>query len=165
MLVGLTAIGVARLEELGRAAIVREALEFIGTPYHDHGEVKGKGGGVDCATLIKLVYRNAGIVDDFTIDYYSPQHFLHSERELYLEYILRFAHEISPEQAKPGDVVMYKLGRSFGHGAIIIDPGWPHIVHAWGPARLVCRGDGLQEGLGNRWRERKFFSHFSACAR
>jgi cell wall-associated NlpC family hydrolase len=144
----------------GRPAIVREALEWIGTPYHDHGEVKGRNGGVDCAKLIKLVYRNAGIIADFDIGHYSPQHYLHSERELYLEHILRFAHEIPQDHARPGDVVMWKLGRSHGHGAIIIDPGWPHIVHAWGPARLVTRGDGLQEGLGEPWRTRKFFSHW-----
>lgn len=141
-----------------RADVVREASEWIGTPYHDHGEVKGPRGGTDCAKLIKCVFRNVGLVDDFPIPYYSPQQFLHSDAETYLAVIGSFAVEIDEAAALPGDVVMYKLGRAFGHGAIIIDPGWPNIIHAWAPARLVCRGLGLEEMLGAQWRERKFFA-------
>jgi len=143
-----------------RDDIVREAREWIGTPYHDHGTVKGRKGGVDCAQLIRLVFRNAGVIEDIHIPYYSPQHFLHSREERYLRTVQSFAREIDEAEALPGDVVLYKLGLAFGHGAIIIDPGWPTIIHAWSQAGCVCRGDGLQEMLGARWRERKFFSAF-----
>jgi cell wall-associated NlpC family hydrolase len=144
----------------GRAAIVREAMAWISTPYADHAEVKGRNGGTDCAKLIKCCFIRAGIIEDFVIPYYSPQHFLHSDREWYIEVILTFAREITEADARPGDVVTYKMGKCHGHGAIIVDPGWPAIVHAWAPARMVVRGDGLQEGLGDRWRERRFFSHW-----
>jgi len=149
-----------RIVETTRSILVCEALEWIGTPYHDHASIKGRSGGVDCAQLIRQVFVNAGVVGDFPIPYYSPQQFLHSDAEDYLRTVRSFAREIVEGEARPGDVVLYKLGRSYGHGAIIVDPGWPAIVHAWSPARMVCRGDGLQETLGVRWRERRFFTAF-----
>lgn len=148
------------MTEAMRAEIVREAREWIGTPYHDHASVKGRQGGVDCAQLIRQVFVNAGAIADFKIPYYSPQQFLHCDAEDYVRTVEGFAHEIAEAAALPGDVVLYKLGRSFGHGAIIIPPGWPNIIHAWAPARMVVRGHGLEENLGCRWRERRFFSAF-----
>lgn len=147
-----------RSEADARAALVAEALSWRRTPYHDHGAVKGCDGGVDCAQLIAQVYQRAGVVERIDVPHYSPQHFLHSAREWYVEVILTFAREITQAEALPGDVVTFKLGRSHGHGAILITPGWPHLVHAWGPARMVVRGSGEQENLPGR--ERRFFSVF-----
>ncbi len=147
-------------EAEARAAIVTEALSWIGTLYRDHGTVKGPNGGVDCAQFIAQVYQRAGVIDRIDVPHYSPQHFLHSSREWYVEVILTFAREIAQEQALPGDVVTFKLGRSHGHGAILITPGWPRLVHAWAPAGVVVRGDGTQENLGTPWRERRFFTAF-----
>jgi cell wall-associated NlpC family hydrolase len=143
-----------------RSAIVSEALSWISTPYHDHGTIKGQKGGVDCAQLIKHVMLNVGVVDDFPISYYSPQHFLHSNEERYLAIVRGFAREITKDEALPGDIVLYRIGRVYAHGAIIIDPGWPHIVHAWSAARMVQRSLGDQQSLGAPWREPKFFSAF-----
>jgi cell wall-associated NlpC family hydrolase len=143
-----------------RNRIIEEARSWISTPYHDHASVKGRNGGVDCAQLIRCVFVNAGVVPDFTIPYYSPQQFLHTDREDYMRTVLTFAREIPEREALPGDVVLYKLGKAFGHGAIIILPGWPAIIHASAPARMVLEGDGLQENLGVPWRERRFFTAF-----
>lgn len=145
-------------ETTKRADIVREANEWISTPYHDHGTIKGRAGGVDCAMLVKEVFERTGAIAPFTVPHYSPQHFLHSAREWYIEIILTFAREIAQAETKPGDVVTFKLGRSHGHGGIIVDPGWPTIIHAWSAASCVVRGSGLQETLGGR--ERRFFSAF-----
>lgn len=143
-----------------RLDVVREAREWLGTPYHDHASVKGRQGGVDCAQLIREVFVRAGVITDFKIPYYSPQQFLHSDAEDYKRTVETFAREINEASALPGDVVLYKLGKAFGHGAIIIDPGWPNIIHASQPARMVVRGHGLEENLGARWRERRFFTAF-----
>ena len=143
-----------------RIAIVLEAREWIGTPYHDHASVKGLNGGVDCAQLIACVFANVGLIEPLAIPYYSPQQFLHSDAEDYMRTVESFARQIDETEAEPGDVVLYRLGRAFGHGAIIIDPGWPNIIHAWAPARMVVRGHGLEENLGTQWRERRFFSVF-----
>jgi cell wall-associated NlpC family hydrolase len=47
-------------EQEFRARIVREALSFVGTPYHLGGMVKGAG--VDCATLLLLIYRSCALI-------------------------------------------------------------------------------------------------------
>lgn len=142
----------------GRAAIIREARTWIGTRYHDHARVKGAG--VDCAQLIAAVYHASGLIEDLHIPYYSPQQFLHSDAEDYLRTVQGFAREIPEAEARPGDVVLYKLGRAFGHGAIIMPPGWPAIIHAHAASRMVVEGHGLDTMLGVKWRERRFFSHW-----
>ena len=61
---------------------------------------------------------------------------------------------------KPGDVVLYKIGRCFAHGALIVEPGWPEIIHAHFAARRVRRANGLNPQLRTRVLERRFFSLF-----
>lgn len=145
-------------EAKARAAIVAEALSWRGTKYHDHASIKGHG--TDCAQLIRCVFVNANIVADFQIAYYSPQHFLHSDEERYLAIVETFATEIAKERALPGDIVLYRIGRVYAHGAIIIDPGWPNIIHAWSASTMVVRGLGDQETLGAHWRKPRFFTAF-----
>lgn len=124
------------------------------------GEVKGPHGGVDCATLLKCVFRNAGIVQDFQVGTYSPQRFLHQSEEHYLEFVESYAREIDEGSAKPGDIVLYRIGKAYAHGAIIVDPGWPHIIHAYYAAHAVVRGIGNQGSLGRPVRKAKFFSRW-----
>ena len=40
----------------------------------------------------------------------------------------RRAREIAPQDVQPGDFVVFRVGRCFAHGAIVID--WPRIIHA-----------------------------------
>lgn len=136
------------------------ARSFIGTPFHDHGEVKGAG--VDCATFLKCVFTEAGLVAPFQLDHYSPQFFLHSAEERYLGWVAKFAREISEAEAKPGDVVLYKIGMCFAHGALIVNPGWPSIIHAHWRMRCVRQDDGHKPRLGTRVMDIKFFSLFAA---
>lgn len=139
-------------EAAGRARVVAAARSFIGTPYHHNAMLKGIG--VDCATLIVLVYREAG----FTVadpPPYAPQWFLHRDEELYLAEIGKYARRIEgPPQ--PGDLAVFKMGRTYSHGAVVVDPAWPAVVHALGDARAVIedRGDGGR--LANR--PRLFYS-------
>jgi cell wall-associated NlpC family hydrolase len=55
---------------------------------------------------------------------------LHSNAEVYLNYVLAHAHEIDGPP-KPADVVMFRFGRVYSHGAIVID--WPRVVHSLSP--------------------------------
>jgi cell wall-associated NlpC family hydrolase len=144
------------MESEQRAAIDRVAREWIGTPFHDCSCIKGIG--TDCAHLIKGVFCEAGILPDFVIDAYSPQHFLHSDREEFLEYVTRYAHEIERERSQTGDIVLYKIGRAFAHGAIIVAPGWPHIVHAHYHSRMVRKALGTSVHLGTPILGMRFFS-------
>lgn len=132
------------------------AQTFISTPFHDHAEVKGAG--VDCATFLKCVFTEAGLVEPFQLDHYSPQFFLHQSEERYLGWVKRFAREIPQEDAKAGDIVLYKVGLCFAHGALIVEPGWPNIIHAHFAARCVRRDDGRRPRLGTRVLDMKFFS-------
>jgi cell wall-associated NlpC family hydrolase len=134
------------------------ARTFVGTPFHDHGEVKGAG--VDCATFLKVVAQEAGVVAPFTLDHYSPQFFLHQSEERYIGWVTKFAREITQEEAKPGDIVLYKVkgGLCYAHGALVVKPGWPTIIHAHFAAKCVRRDDGMRPRLGSRVVGIKFFS-------
>ena len=136
----------------GRALICRIAHEWEGTPYHPHACVKGRGGGCDCLTLITCVYQEAGMLMHVKIPHYSPTFFLHRSEETYLEGVLKYSHEV--QTPEPGDIVLFKMGRAFGHGGIVIK--WPTIIHAICD-RPVTLADAERDG-GLRGREKKFFS-------
>ena len=53
-----------------RAAVVAEARQWLRTPYHHMGRVRGAG--VDCATLLAEVYARAGMVEPVAIEFYPP---------------------------------------------------------------------------------------------
>lgn len=134
------------------------ARSWISTPYHDHGEVKGPRGGTDCAKLIKCVFEEAGLVPPITIPHYSPQFFLHQSDEVYLERVTEHAREVELKDVLHGDVALYKIGRCFAHGVIVIKPGWPHVVHAHYASRVVRRGFGNAVHLGAKILDVKFFT-------
>lgn len=142
-----------------RAAVVAEALSWVGTPYHHMGRIKGPKGGVDCATLLAEVFARAGIVEPVPIETYPPDWHLHREDERYLGLVLGRATRVFRPQA--GDVALWKIGRAFAHGAIIIEPGWPHIVHAFKAARTVIRDTG--DGAFTKAREVRFYSAWSSA--
>lgn len=140
-------------EEEQREAVVAEAESWVGTPYHHIARIKGVG--VDCATLSGEVYARAGIVPPQEIPFYPAQWFLHRSAELYMEHVQRYATEFNGPM-KPGDLVLFKIGRCFAHGAIVTRSGWPNIIHADIECGLVlvARADGgrLAE------RQKKFFT-------
>ena len=108
-----------------RAAIVAEAMEWLGTPYHSHARLKGVG--VDCAQLPAAVYEAAGLIPHINPDY-SPQAMMHRDGEAYLAWVTPYAREIEREQVAPGDFAIWRYGRSYSHGAIVIEP--PLVIHA-----------------------------------
>lgn len=109
-----------------RRAVVAEAHTWLRTPYHHMGRVKGAG--VDCATLLAEVYARTGVVPSFEIPFYPPDWHLHRNAERYLDAILAHAAEIGTLPA-PGDVAMWRFGKCFSHGAIVID--WPLVIHSY----------------------------------
>jgi cell wall-associated NlpC family hydrolase len=114
-------------EREARGRVVSAARGWLGTPFHDLARVKGAG--VDCAQLLAACFFEAAAIPRVETGYYSPQHMLHDREERLAGFVLRYAREIGEAQAGPGDVVLYKVGRSFSHAAIVVD--WPHeIIHA-----------------------------------
>jgi hypothetical protein len=79
---------------------------------------------------------------------------LHRDAERYVHGVMRYAREIggSPQS---GDVAVFKFGRCFAHGAIVVT--WPRLIHAWCDAGVVF-ADGDQPPLIGR--QVRFFDPF-----
>ena len=105
---------------------MREALTWLRTPYHHRGTIKGVG--VDCAMFPMLVYAACGLIETFDPGDYPPDWHLHRSDERYLNAVRARASEIDPTEAQRGDFVVFRVGRCYAHGAIVIK--WPRIIHA-----------------------------------
>lgn len=131
-----------------RTAIVAEAMSWVGTPYHHLAAVKGSG--VDCAMILVRIAQSVGIVPpDFDPRPYAPEWYLHRDEERYLAGLERWARRV--EVAQPGDIALYRFGRTASHGAIVIDDAL--MVHAYRPQRAVVLQErrALAERLDSYW--------------
>jgi len=132
-----------------RLAVIEEAREWLRTPYHHMARVKGAG--ADCLTLLAEVYEKAGVIPHVEVPFYPPDWNLHRDTERYLEGVTRFARELpyggDNPPPQPGDVAIFKFGRCFAHGAIVIS--WPQLIHAWHNAGVVY-ADATQGQLARR---------------
>jgi cell wall-associated NlpC family hydrolase len=159
-----------------RGFVVAEAESWLRTPYHHMARIKGAG--ADCLTLLAEVYEKAGVIPHVEVPFYPPDWNLHRDAERYLEGVTRYAREIlycadnapprgraaSGESAlrrepQPGDVAVFKFGRCFAHGAIVL--GWPRLIHAWHNAGVVY-ADATQGQLALR--PVRIFDPFSAMS-
>lgn len=138
-----------------REAVITEAMSWLRTPHHNRACIKGVG--VDCGQLPIAVYKAAGVIPHLDVPPYPPDFHLHNGREWYLELVQQFGCEL-PEDALPqrGDFCLYKIGRVFSHGAIVVE--WPTIIHAY-IGQGVVLADGQQGHLGSGMvKARKFFT-------
>ena len=148
-----------------RQRVVEIAHSWLGTPYHHRGRVKGAG--VDCLTILAEVFEEAGLLAHIEIPFYPKDWMHHREAERYLEGLLNYAAEI-PGPPQPGDIALWKFGRCFSHGAIVVE--WPVVIHA-AAGRCVMLEDAeaatwlthIGENTHDRGklRPRKFFSYWS----
>ncbi|MBV9861880.1 MAG: hydrolase [Alphaproteobacteria bacterium] len=136
----------------GRAAVLREAHRWLGTPYHHRGRVAG--GGVDCLMLLAEVYERAGIISHAEPMHYPPDWHMHRDAERYLDGIRRYAREVGGPP-RPADVAVFRFGRTFSHGAIVT--AWPRVIHAFVRTGVVF-GDAAKVPLAGR--AVKFFDPF-----
>jgi cell wall-associated NlpC family hydrolase len=136
-----------------RQRVVAEAETWLRTPYHHMGRIKG--GGIDCLTLLAEVYEAAGVIPHVDVPFYPPDWNLHRDTERYLRGLMRYARGIGgPPQS--GDVAVFKFGRCFAHGAIVVS--WPRLIHAWCDAGVVFADGGQPPLIG---RQVRFFDPFS----
>jgi NlpC/P60 family putative phage cell wall peptidase len=136
-----------------RRAIVAQAQEWIGTPFHHAARIKGAG--VDCLMLLAEVYERAGVTGHVAPPFYVPDWHLHRDVERYMAGLLRYARPIEgpPE---PGDIALFRFGRTFSHGAIVIE--WPRLIHAYWSIGVVW-GDATLHPL--KGRAVRFFTPFA----
>lgn len=138
-----------------RDAMVLEAQSWINTPYNVGQMVKGAG--VDCARFLFAVGKAAGAVtaDAPLPEWYAPQMATHSAEEKLIDNLKWYGcEEIEERHLQPGDVVVFKTGRAYGHAALVIQ--WPEkIIHCLPP-------HGVHYGHANEGRlaefSRRFFS-------
>jgi len=131
-----------------RENIVRVAKEWIGTKYRGNTCIKGVG--CDCGQFLFGVYVEAGLVPaDATLPKnYSLQVENRNDTD-YIDTVRRFAREIPESEVKPGDIVLYKFGKGFYHGSIIVE--WPaYILHS-----LQREGVTAGHGMNTRFRRRE----------
>lgn len=112
-----------------RDELVAEALSWRGTPYHPHARLKGIG--VDCANLLLAVYERAGALPHIDPGHYPTGWHLHRNEELFLDWIARVGgREIERAEARPGDIAVWRFGRTYSHGGMLVDDAGL-VVHAY----------------------------------
>jgi cell wall-associated NlpC family hydrolase len=111
-----------------RAAFIAEARTWLGTPFRDQGDVRGPNGAVDCAMLLVRAAVDTGLVPPFDPRPYPPQWHLHRDEERFLTIVGRLGEEVDRAPI-PGDVIVYRFGRCYAHGGIIIEND--HVLHAY----------------------------------
>jgi cell wall-associated NlpC family hydrolase len=151
-------------EAKARAAIIGEAFSWIGTPFQNCGDTKGRAGGVDCAMLAVRCFVDTGALSPFDPRPYPPNWMMHHSEERFLGWIQDQlgAHEV--DQPRPGDVLVWQFGRCFSHCGIAVN-GF-EVIHAFKHAgmTMLCRMDEhrLQFIKGAFRRPVKFFSIWKA---
>lgn len=134
-----------------RACVLAEAESWLGTPF-EHMQ-RCKGAGVDCGQFLLGVFHNVGLIPDVTTDYYPRDFHLHRDREWYTELVEEFSRALGPDEPPlPADLVLFKVGRVYSHGAIVVS--WPKIIHSF-VTRGVIWADGTQGQFMNK--SHKFF--------
>ena len=133
-------------EAVARANVAVEACLWLGTPYHHYGRLRGVG--VDCAMLLAEVFEACGLVQHVDAGEYAFDWHLHHTEEQFLGWLARLgAREI--DAAGVGDVAVYKFGRTYSHGAIVVSPQGD-VVHAHQRMGAVVLGHLTEEPLAGR---------------
>lgn len=125
----------SQAESQYRAVVVSEAKSWLGTPWRHMGDVKG--GAVDCAMLMRMVYMNAGVIGPFDPRPYPRLWFLHHTEERMLHWIVDVLGgvEVPVARARPADLLIYKIGLCYAHGSILVADRL--LVHAYHKNRQV----------------------------
>lgn len=110
-----------------RARVLREAMSWLGTPYHPCADIKGIG--VDCGMLLVRVFVDTGLCAPFDPRPYPSDWHLHRGEEKYLGFIFDRCAEVAAPQ--PGDVAVFKIGRCYAHGGIVTRTDPVTLIHAY----------------------------------
>ena len=110
-----------------RDKVCAEAVTWAATPYHPNCAVKGVG--CDCALGPLEIYRNVfPELRAIQPPKYVRDWHLHQGDEIYLNFIRDELKLPEVSNPAPGDFVLFRQGRLFSHGAVVL--GWPRIMHA-----------------------------------
>jgi cell wall-associated NlpC family hydrolase len=119
-------------EATARRRFIEEAFTWVGTPFRDCGDIKGPDGAVDCAMLLVRCAVDTGLVPAFNPRPYSPRWHVHRHEEKFLDMLVKLgAREV--DAPRLGDVLVWRFGRTYAHGAILVNR--EEVVHAYGKSR------------------------------
>lgn len=128
-----------------RAAVIKEALSWRGTPFRDSARVKGPRGGVDCGQFLCAVYETVGVTPPIETPKYNLQFMLNCSEELYIAQLLKYSSEIEFDEALPGDVYSLHWGLCYSHSGILLEPWCGKVIHATNPFGVVVN-DASRDG-------------------
>lgn len=135
-------------EAAARAGFINAAMEWLGAPFLNCAAIKpvpcGERGAVDCAMLLARAAIDSGLIAEFDPRPYPPAWHVHRDEERFIGWLQDKLHTTEVSAPRVGDVLVYKFGRCFSHGAIMINSA--EIVHAWSAARC-CVISGMDEPL------------------
>lgn len=121
-------------EAQAKARFVREALSWVGTPFRDCGDIKGPHGAIDCAMLLTRCGVDTGLRPAFDPRPYPPRWHVHKDQERFLEWVEDRLGGRPVDRPRFGDLAVWRFGRCFSHGAIVINS--EEVVHAYAHARM-----------------------------
>jgi hypothetical protein len=127
--------------------------------------------------LLVRVFVDSGLCQPFDPRPYPPDWHLHRSEEKYLGFVFDRTREVFLPSANPsaerrgleggtargavktGDVVVFRFGRCYSHGGIVVETDPLAIVHAYAPARCVLEERVHQNAvLSEAIRMPRFFS-------
>ena len=132
------------------ARVIAIARSWLGTPYHDQASLRGVG--CDCLGLARGVWREIVGPEPFPIPPYSRDWGETGPREVLAEGARRMMPEITPANAGPGALVLFRMmPRAIAkHVGIVTGPDT--FLHAY--ERLGV----IEEPLTQPWRRRIAFA-------
>jgi cell wall-associated NlpC family hydrolase len=130
-----------------RKAVIAEARSWLHTPWRHACNIKGEA--VDCAMFLLESFVRPGIFPRFDPRPYPRDWFMHHSEERFIGWILKFGGvEIPVNKAQPGDVIMYKLGRCYAHGAVLVAPKL--VIHSYARNKQVILTETFDPTLATR---------------
>jgi NlpC/P60 family putative phage cell wall peptidase len=136
-------------EQAQRAAVIAEARTWLHTPWRHGAGIKGEA--CDCAHLLLRSYAAPGVVPrDFVAPPYPRSWFLHQTEERFLNWVVNYFHctEVPAAEAQPGDLMLFRIGRLFAHGAILVAPQL--LIHAFAKNGMVLYSETFDGELRKR---------------
>lgn len=127
---------------MNRSDVVEKAREYIGTPFHHQGRVKGVG--VDCIGLITGVAHELGLFTHDRTDYSRTP----DGKTMLLE-LGKVLKPINVDDVQPGDMYIFWMSSCSKfpqHVGILTDHG---IIHTYGDVEKV-----VEQSLDDFWKER-----------
>ena len=112
-----------------RERLIAEAKEWLCTPYHTGGRIKGAG--CDCGTFLAEVWERAGLTEHIEIPYYPEDIACHCAIPRYLMKIEEYCQLVMDGTRKKGDTLVYWFSGSKvpHHAAIVYDDRY--IIHSY----------------------------------